>query len=97
MFQIKIPKGDRFANLPWSQRRQIEKTIITAKGDPARPTSVQASIPYIAMYPDGVCQVTDKLYSKTIEYEDVNYMLAGKDEQTAIFENLCDLYILTDA
>jgi len=93
LLQTKNAKGGGiFANLSRSQKRQIEKTIIAAKGDPDKPVSVQASIPYLAMYPDGVCRVTERLYSKTIEYEDVNYMLAGKDEQTAIFENLCDLH-----
>ena len=92
MFQENKTNGGIFANLSRSQRRRVEKTILAAKGDPAKPASVQASIPYLAMYPDGVCQVTDRLYSKTIAFEDVNYMLAGKDEQTGIFENLCDLH-----
>jgi len=81
-----------FDNLTRSQRRRVDKAVIAAKGDPGKPTSVQASIPYLAMYPDGVCRVTDRLYSKTLEFSDVNYMLASKDEQTAIFENLCDFY-----
>jgi len=84
--------GGKPATLSKEQRRQIEAAILAAKGDPNRPTSVQASIPYRAMYPDGVCHVAGKLYSKTIEFFDVNYMLAGKDEQTAIFEGLCDFY-----
>lgn len=78
--------------ISWWQRRKANKKIIAAKGEPGKPRSVQASIPYLAMYPDGVCRVTDRLYSKTLEFSDINYMLAGKDEQTAIFENLCDLY-----
>jgi len=85
-------KGGMFANLTRGQRRRVDKAITAAKGDPAKPQSVQASIPYLAMYPDGVCHVTDRLYSKTLEFADVNYMLADKDEQTAIFENLCDFY-----
>jgi len=74
------------------QEKEIAAAIRAAKGDPKKPQSVQASIPYIAMYPDGVCKVTEKLYSKTVEFFDVNYMLAGKDEQTAIFEGICDFY-----
>jgi len=85
-------KGGMFANLTRGQRRRVDKAVTAAKGDPAKPRSVQASIPYLAMYPDGVCRVTDRLYSKTLEFADVNYMLADKDEQTAIFENLCDFY-----
>ena len=84
--------GGALSKLTRSQRRQIDKTVTAAKGDPNKPQSVQASIPYLAVYPDGVCRVTDKLYSKTLEFSDVNYMLASKDEQTAIFENLCDFY-----
>ena len=85
MFQVK-------GKLSGRQNREITAVIDKAKGDPKKPKSVQASIPYLAMYPDGVCRVTDRLYSKTLEFADVNYMLAGKDEQTAIFENLCDFY-----
>jgi len=79
-------------NLTRNQRRRVDRAITAAKGDPKKPQSVQASIPYIAMYPDGLCKVTDRLYSKTLEFLDVNYMLADKEEQTSIFENLCDLY-----
>ena len=85
-------KKDMFSGISRSQRRRVEKAITTAKGDPNKPQSVQSSIPYVAMYPDGVCHVSDKRYSKTIEFSDVNYMLASKDEQTAIFEGLCDFY-----
>jgi len=81
-----------FANLSRRQKKQLDAAILAAKGDPDRPTSVQASIPYLAMYPDGVCKVTERLFSKTLEFADVNYMLADKDEQTAIFEGICDLY-----
>jgi len=84
--------GGIFANLTKKQKKQVNATITAAKGDPNKPESVQASIPYLAMYPDGVCRVTERLYSKTIEFSDVNYTLAGKEEQTAIFEGLCDLY-----
>ena len=41
--------GGMFANLSGSQRRRVEKAIIAAKGNPSKPTSVQASIPYLAM------------------------------------------------
>ena len=84
MFQIKKTTGRK--------NKEIADIVRAEKNDPGKPTSVQASIPYIAMYPDGVCKVTERIYSKTIEFADVNYMLADKDEQTAIFENLCDLY-----
>jgi len=79
-------------NLTGQQKKEIGAAITAARGDPEKPESVQASIPYLAIYPDGVCRVTERLYSKSIEFYDVNYTLAGKDEQTAIFEGICDLY-----
>ena len=47
--------------------------------------SSQQTIPYIAMHPDGVCQLPGGLYSKTVEYEDINYAVASTEDQTAIF------------
>ncbi|RJV87714.1 DUF87 domain-containing protein [Eubacterium sp. AF18-3] len=37
------------------------------------------------MLPDGVCQLPGGLYTKTVEYEDINYSVASTDDQTAIF------------
>ena len=47
--------------------------------------SAQQTIPYIARHPDGVCQLPGGLYSKTVEYEDINYAVASTEDQTAIF------------
>ena len=49
------------------------------------------------MYPDGLCKLDDTTWSRCIEFEDVNYQLAQKDDQTAIFEALCDMYNAHDA
>ncbi|EKC43600.1 TraE protein, partial [human gut metagenome] len=38
------------------------------------------------MYRDGVCRVADRYYTKTIEYEDINYQLAQSEDQAAIFD-----------
>jgi type IV secretory pathway VirB4 component len=93
LFQAKKPAG---AKLTGRQRREVNAAITAAKGD-GKPHSVQASIPYLAMYPDGVCRVTDKVFSRTLAFEDINYQLAGKDEQSATFENLCDFYNYFDS
>jgi hypothetical protein len=84
------------SKLTGRQRREIAAAVQTAKGD-GKPRTAQASIPYLAMYPDGVCRVTQRLYSKTIEYADTNYQLAGNDEKTAIYETLCDFYNYFDS
>lgn len=49
------------------------------------------------MYPDGLCRLDEKSWSRCIEFEDVNYQLAKPDDQTAIFEALCDMYNAHDA
>ncbi len=47
--------------------------------------SAQQTIPYIAMHPDGVCQLPGGVYTKTVEYEDINYSVASTEDQSAIF------------
>jgi type IV secretory pathway VirB4 component len=42
------------------------------------------------MHPDGICQATDALYTKTIQFQDINYQLAQNEDKTAIFEGWCD-------
>lgn len=91
---VKQPKEKR--KLTRNQRREIEAVIRRYKGD-GKPHTAQDSIPYLNMYPDGVCRVTERSYSKCIEFEDINYQLAQPDDKTATFENLCDLYNYVDA
>ncbi|MBR0144942.1 MAG: conjugal transfer protein TraE, partial [Clostridia bacterium] len=52
--------------------------------------SCQQSIPYIEMGKDGICKVAKGVYSKTIRFLDVNYQLAQKEDQRAIFDSWCD-------
>lgn len=41
------------------------------------------------MYPDGICKVTENYYTKSIEFNDINYQLALSDDQKAIFDEWC--------
>ena len=68
----------------------------TARGDD-KAHSAQDTLPFRQMYPDGLCKLDDHTWSKCIEFEDVNYQLAKPDDQTAIFEALCDMYNAHDA
>ena len=79
-----------------AEKREIQAIIRKYKGD-GKAHSAQASIPYQAMYPDGICKVTANTFSKCIEFADISYQLAQADTKTAIFENLCDLYNYLDA
>jgi len=42
------------------------------------------------MFPDGICRVTDSYYTKTIQFQDINYQLNQNEDKTAIFESWCD-------
>ena len=72
-----------------SEKKLIAAIIRQAKGD-GKAHTAQQTIPYINLYPDGICRITEKKYSKSIVYEDINYQLAQADDKTAIFENWCD-------
>ena len=79
-----------------AEKKEIAALIRAAKGD-GKAHTVQQTIPYLAMYPDGICKVTEKKYSKSIAYDDINYQLAQADDKTAIFENWCDFLNYFDA
>ena len=79
-----------------TEKKQIAEIIRQAKGD-GKAHTAQQTIPYIQMYPDGICKVTERKYSKTIAFEDINYQLAQADDKTAIFENWCDFLNYFDA
>ena len=79
-----------------AEKKQIAEIIRQAKGD-GKAHTAQQTIPYIQMYPDGICKVTERKYSKTVAFEDINYQLAQADDKTAIFENWCDFLNYFDA
>lgn len=54
------------------------------------PQTAQQSIPYKEIFKDGICRVNDRLYTKTIQFFDINYQLAQPDDKAQIFENYCD-------
>ena len=42
------------------------------------------------MFPDGICRVTDSYYTKTVQFQDINYQLNQNEDKTAIFDAWCD-------
>ena len=53
---------------------------------PAVPRTAQQSIPMQRMFEDGTCRVKPNYYTRTIQYQDINYQLAQQEDKTAIFE-----------
>ena len=62
------------------------------KAKPAVPRTAQQSIPMQRMFEDGTCRVKANYYTRTIQYQDINYQLAQPEDRTAIFEEYCIFY-----
>ena len=78
------------AKRPGAERKRPDrKTTKQAKPKKAGPQTAQQTIPYRELFKDGICRVNDKLYTKSLEYEDINYQLAQADDQSAIFDGYC--------
>lgn len=73
-----------------ADKKQIEAAIARANRTDRKEKSAQDSIPYERMWPDGICRVADGHYTKTIQFQDINYQLSQNEDKTAIFEGWCD-------
>ena len=69
----------------------------SAKRKKRGPQSAQQTIPYREMLKDGICKVREGYYTKTIEYEDINYAVASSDDQSTIFDSYCSFLNYFDA
>ena len=73
-----------------ADKKQIEAAIARANCTDKKGKSAQDSIPYERMWPDGICRISDSHYTKTIQFQDINYQLSQNEDKTAIFEGWCD-------
>ena len=80
----------KMKKLSRADRKQIEAAIARANRTDKKEKSAQDSIPYERMWPDGICRVADGHYTKTIQFQDINYQLSQNEDKTAIFEGWCD-------
>ena len=90
--EIRMP-----SNLNAAEQKQIKAIVEKARRDRTVPHSAQDSIPFDRMFPDGICRVGDNYYTKTIQFQDINYQLAMQEDQTAIFEEWCSLLNFFDS
>ena len=67
------------------------------KAKPAVPRTAQQSIPMQRMFEDGTCRVKPNYYTRTIQYQDINYQLAQQEDKTAIFEEWCSFLNFFDS
>ena len=79
------------------EQKELEAALNRAKRDDGVPRTAQQSIPFQRMFPDGICRVTERYYTKTIQFQDVNYQLAQQEDKTAIFEEWCSFLNFFDS
>jgi len=70
-------------------KKQVPVPAKSGKKKRRGPQSAQQTIPYREMLRDGICKVREGFYTKTIEYEDINYSVASSDDQATIFDGYC--------
>ena len=76
--------------LSHADKKQIEAAIARANRTDKKEKSAQDSIPYERMWPDGICRVSANHYTKTIQFQDINYQLSQNEDKSAIFDGWCD-------
>ena len=81
---LKLP-----ANLSRKDRKRVQEVIDRARKNDGIPRTAQQSIPFDRMFPDGICRIGSSYYTKTIQFQDINYQLAQQEDKTAIFEEWC--------
>lgn len=89
-------------NKPADQMTKKDKKVISARMSEIikykkDKKTVQNTIPFIQMFKDGTCQISENCYSKTIQFWDINYELADFDEQNRIFAKYCDMLNFFDS
>ena len=68
------PKAKR----PAARAGKPDRRCATKKpraGKTSGPQTAQQTLPYREMYKDGICRVDGRLYTKSMEYEDINLSL----------------------
>ena len=79
-----MPEG-----LSREDQKAVREIIKKAKRDDEVPHTAQQSIPFDRIFPDGICRVGNDYYTKTVQFQDINYQLAQQEDKTEIFEEWC--------
>ena len=84
-------------NLSKNDRKRVQEVIDRARNNDGIPRTAQQSIPFDRMFPDGICRVGSNYYTKTMQFQDINYQLAQQEDKTAIFEEWCSFLNFFDS
>ena len=89
MFVFQKKDKDQEITLPEhltkEERKQVKEIIRKAKKNDGVPRTAQQSIPFERMFQNGICRVGSDYYTKTIQFQDINYQLALQEDKTEIF------------
>ena len=61
------------------------------------PVSRRFGAGFSQLFEDGTCRVRPGYYTRTIQYQDINYQLAQQEDKTAIFEEWCSFLNFFDS
>ena len=75
----------------------MQRIVDQARKNDGVPRTAQQSIPFDRMFPDGICRVGDNYYTRTVQFQDINYQLAQQEDKTAIFEEWCSFLNFFDS
>lgn len=67
----------------------VREIVRNARKNDGVPQTAQQSIPFDRMFADGICRVGLDYYTKTVQFQDINYQLAQQEDKTEIFEEWC--------
>jgi len=79
------------------EQEEIKGIIKAAQRDDGTPRTAQQTIPFERMFKDGICRVGQDYYTKTIQFQDINYQLAQQEDKTEIFEEWCSFLNFFDS
>ena len=75
----------------------VREIVRNARKNDGVPQTAQQSIPFDRLFPDGICRVGLDYYTKTIQFQDINYQLAQQEDKTEIFEEWCSFLNFFDS
>ena len=87
-----MPEG-----LSKQEQKQVREVIRKAQRNDGTPRTAQQSIPFDRMFQDGICRVGQYYYTKTVQFQDINYQLALQEDKTEIFEEWCSFLNFFDS
>ena len=65
---------------------------LVLKKEPKRYT-VEDTLPYIRLLKNGICQLDERHFSKTVSFQDINYQLALDEDRDLIFNQFSKIWL----